>query len=232
MCKDEPRYLRDVLYFYTRRVKPNLNGEIMRDIDMGAAQRLMEKIAQAVPLASKSLSLIKWFLKAVFDVARIEGAYDSGRVNPFAEIKIPKTGKPRKPTRYGTLDTILDMIAALDHTSATVVALAAFSGLRKSEIQGLQWRDIRDGEIHVERAAWRTTKLETTKTDASRDSVPIIVRSDTWLGISRTTATIEKGNHQVDLSPRAGSLVVQTHAAKEALETRIGTQSVQHHARF
>jgi integrase len=162
-------------HVYNRHVKPNLNGEKMRQMDMSVARKLLERIATATKLSSRSLSHIKWFLKAVFDVAKVENAFDSNLVNPFAEVKIPKTGVYSKPSRHATLDEVLDMMAALDDTSATVVALAAFSGLRKEEIQGLQWRDIRDGQIHVERTAWRTTKvIEDTKTEASRDAVPVI----------------------------------------------------------
>ena len=113
--------------------------------------------------------------KSSNDVAGLEGAYDAGLLNPFQDVKIPKAGKHSQPTRYASLDDVLNMLAVLDDTSATVVALAAFSGLRKSEIQGLKWGDIHDGQINVMRTAWRTTKIiEDTKTDASRDAVPII----------------------------------------------------------
>jgi integrase len=179
--QSEPGRLKDSTVFgyrhlYNRHVKPNLNGEVMRDFKLPTAQKLMDKIAAAVPLSSKSLSHIKWFLKAVFDVARTEEAYDPGAVNPFAEAKIPKTRKEQQqPTRYATLDNILDMIDALEEPAATVVSVAAFSGLRKSEIQGLRWEDLKNGELHVRRTAWRTTKIEeSTKTAASKSSVPVI----------------------------------------------------------
>ncbi len=80
----------------------------------------------------------------------------------------------REPTRYATLDAVLDMIDVLPDTAATVVAVAAFAGLRKSEIQGLQWEDLRDGELHITRSAWRTTTLEDTKTAASNAPVPVL----------------------------------------------------------
>jgi integrase len=67
------------------------------------------------------------------------------------------------------------MIDVLDEPAATVVALAAFSGLRKSEIQGLRWEDLKGNELHVQRTAWRPTHVvEQTKTEASRGAVPII----------------------------------------------------------
>jgi integrase len=52
--------------------------------------------------------------------------------------------------------------------------VAAFAGLRKSEIQGLKWEDLKGSELHISRAAWRTTTLEETKTAASAQPVPVI----------------------------------------------------------
>ena len=67
------------------------------------------------------------------------------------------------------------MIDALDEPAATAVAVAAFSGLRKSELQGLKWEDLKGNELHVRRIAWRTTTVsETTKTEASQAPVPVI----------------------------------------------------------
>jgi integrase len=67
------------------------------------------------------------------------------------------------------------MIDILDEPAATVIALAAFSGLRKSEIQGLRWDDLRGDELYVQRTAWRPTHVvEQTKTEASRGAVPVI----------------------------------------------------------
>lgn len=171
----KPSTLFGYRHIFKRHVKPNLNGERMNDIRIPQAQKLFDKIAAAVPLSSRSLSHIKWFLKAVFDFARKEEAYDSGSVNPFAEVSLPRIRKETStPTRYATLDNVLDMIDALGEPAATVVAVAAFSGLRKSEIQGLRWEDLKGNELFVQRSAWRTTQIQSTKTAASRAGVPII----------------------------------------------------------
>jgi integrase len=172
--KLKPSTLFGYRHLYDRHTKPQLSGESMKDFTLPVAQRFVDKIAAATPLASTSLRHIKWFLKAVVDFARMNGGYDPTLLNPFEEVKIPKTTKTKQPTRYVTLDTVLDMIDALDEPAATVVAVAAFSGLRKSEIQGLRWEDLKDGELHVQRSAWRTTATHEVKTEASRGAVPII----------------------------------------------------------
>ncbi len=172
--KLKPSTLFGYRHLYDRHVKPRLNGESMKDFTLPVAQRFLEKIAAATPLASTSLRHIKWFLKAVFDVARLNGAYDPTILNPFEEVHIPKASKQKQPTRYAGLDTVLDILDVLPDTAATVVAVAAFAGLRKSEIQGLRWDDLKDGELHVQRSAWRTTTVQEVKTEASRGAVPVI----------------------------------------------------------
>jgi integrase len=163
---------------WTRHIKPRLNGERMGDIKFRAAQKFLDdlaaaRVSQGKPLSASSLGHIKWFMVSVFDRAKKDGAYAEEWANPFRECDVPK-GVPKQATRHATLDQVLDMIAVLPDTAATVVAVAAFAGLRKSEIQGLKWEDLDGDELRISRAAWRTTKVEDTKTLASAASVPVI----------------------------------------------------------
>ena len=118
---------------------------------------------------------LKWLGVAIFKYAAQKGAFNSESKNPFSEVSIPRTLHISKPARYATLDDVVAMINALDEPCATVIALAAFSGLRKSEIQGLRWEDLKGNNLHVQRSAWRPTQIvEETKTQASRAPVPVI----------------------------------------------------------
>jgi integrase len=118
--------------------------------------------------------------------------------NPFAEVPLPKSRRPKHDARYATLEDVLDMLKACDKigvaactrinktnprasvsvsqakTAMRVIALAAFSGLRKSEIQGLRWEHLQDGQIEVRQIAWRPTIIEATKTSASAGSVHVL----------------------------------------------------------
>ena len=159
-------------------VKPRTNGSRMCDFILPSAQKFLDGIASEKTLSTSSFQKIKWFMVAVFDAARIAGAYDHNSLNPFSDVKLPKNRRPKQPGRYATLENVTDMLAVLssvDEVASRVVAMAAFSGLRKSEIQGLRWDDLKDGEIHVKRTAWRTTTIEQgTKTEASQGAVPIL----------------------------------------------------------
>ena len=118
---------------------------------------------------------LKWFPVSVFNYAAQQGAFDPDAKNPFSEVAIPKTKYQAVATRHATLDHVLAMIRALDEPAATVVATAAFTGLRKSELQGLRWEDLANSQLNVSRTAWRTTTVSnTTKTKPSEAAVPII----------------------------------------------------------
>jgi integrase len=161
---------------WTRHLKPRFEGMRMRDFNSRTAQQVLNQIAHDRPeLSSQTMRHLKWFPVSVFKLAVLEGAFNPDAKNPFSDTDIPKTPQHQsEPTRHATLDVVVSMINGLDEPAATVVALAAFSGLRKSEIQGLRWEDLDDNQLYVRRAAWRTTTIDATKTKASAAPVPII----------------------------------------------------------
>lgn len=162
--------------FYVRRMKTLIGDCRMCDVKLPIAQQMLDDIApKNCHVSAGELKHIKWLGKAIFKYAAQKGAFNPENKNPFADVSIPKTQYISKPVRYATLDNVVAMINALEEPSATVVAVAAFSGLRKSEIQGLRWEDLKGDELHVQRSAWRPTHvIEETKTRASRAPVPVI----------------------------------------------------------
>jgi integrase len=162
--------------FYKRHLKPEFEGCRMCDMKLPVAQRILDKIAKSNPKVSAGLlKHLKWLGVAIFDYAAQHDAFNPESKNPFSNVTIPRTQHISKPARYATLDDVVAMISALDEPAATIVALAAFSGLRKSEIQGLRWEDLKGDELYVQRSAWRPTHVvEETKTAASKAPVPVI----------------------------------------------------------
>jgi integrase len=71
--------------------------------------------------------------------------------------------------------------------AATVLATAAFTGLRKSELQGLQWEDFSGDELRVSRAIWNG-KVNEPKTRKSKAAIPVIPRLRTILERHRETS--------------------------------------------
>jgi len=179
-----PSTLAGYRHIYERHLKTRLDGKRLCDFDLSVAQNLLERIVKETPSlrSSNNVKNLKWFLVSVFNLAAVEKSFDSNRVNPFFRVDIGDVWKPvqreRRPgsARYATLAEVFKMIEALDGPASTAVAMAAFTGLRKSELQALKWEDLKDGQLHVRRTAWRTTDVREgqTKTAASAAPVPMI----------------------------------------------------------
>jgi hypothetical protein len=66
------------------------------------------------------------------------------------------------------------MLKLLPDPARTIVAVAAFVGLSRSEIRGLEWPDHTGDRISVVRSVWESVVSET-KTRARKAPVPVIV---------------------------------------------------------
>ena len=110
-------------------------------------------------------------MSAFFKLAKQQGYY-SGE-NPVRDTAIsPRAAEPQETYAYD-LDEIQSILALLPETAATVFAVAAFAGLRRSELQGLVWENYQDGVIRVTRAVWEG-QINEPKTKRSRGAVPVI----------------------------------------------------------
>ena len=100
------------------------------------------------------------------------------------DVAIPK-GATCKGTHAYAPEEIVTMMEVLPEPARTVVAAAAFTGLRRSELRGLQWGDIDGNQIYVRRTVWNTIVEHLTKTDASRAPVPLVPMLRKWLEAHR-----------------------------------------------
>jgi len=68
------------------------------------------------------------------------------------------------------------MLGVLPEPARTAVLVAAFTGLRRSEIRGLRWEDLAGDELRISRSAWGTWVSDEgeTKTDSSAAPVPVV----------------------------------------------------------
>lgn len=144
----------------------------MRDFHTKDAQHFFDAIAERTPeLSHQTLMHVKAFLSAVFTYARQEDVLRGA--NPMQGVKAE--GRRYKPARSAyTLEDIHAMLGRLEEPARTIVALAAFTGLRKSEIRGLRWEDYAGDEIRVVRSVWRTHVGPTKNEESSENPVPVI----------------------------------------------------------
>jgi len=151
---------------YVNHLRDRVGMIRLRDFNTRHAQDLLD----GIPLSHQSLLRIKTAMSAVFTYARQRDVIRTA--NPIQGVKAE--GKHSTPERYAySLDEIRHMITTLDEPARSVVAVAAFTGLREGEIRGLRWVDFVGGELHVRRSIWRTHVGET-KTGGSDGAVPVI----------------------------------------------------------
>ena len=83
------------------------------------------------------------------------------------DVSLPKS-RVAKDTYAYSLEEVTAMLIRLPLRSAAVIAVAAFTGLRKGEIAALKWDNYRDGLLYVEQSKWRV-HLDDPKTNKSNE---------------------------------------------------------------
>ena len=143
----------------------------LQEVTAGDVQLFFESLSQK--LSHQSHLRVKAFLAGVFTRAIVLGALAGA--NPVNNIKvggIRETGF--KPYAY-SLSEIRDMVRnpKLSEEAKAICAMAAFTGLRESELRGLQWGDYDGKTITVNRKVWGR-HVGDPKTAESRGAVPVI----------------------------------------------------------
>jgi integrase len=133
-------------------------------------QKWLDQIAKA-DLSRNSLKRIKSMISGVFTVAKRLGYFDG--VNPAQGTSVNPHAREAEETYAYSLEEINSMLTIFPETASTAFAVAAFAGLRRGEIEGLEWPDYHDGALWVSRSIWNGRELPT-KTKKSKAPVPVI----------------------------------------------------------
>jgi integrase len=157
------RFYRDTIQ---RHIMPIIGQLRLRDVQTVHIQRLLD----ATALSHGSLLRIKSAASAVFSHAKRLGFING--TNPAQGARAEGRRSDFEGHAYSLAD-LQYFLETLDEPARTVVGAAAFSGLRESEIRGLQWPDYTGTELFVRRAVWRTA-VDQTKTQESKSVVPVI----------------------------------------------------------
>ncbi|MGB2890284.1 MAG: site-specific integrase, partial [Candidatus Acidiferrales bacterium] len=162
-----PSTVKDYAYIFEDHLRRRLGEISLRDFRTVIGQRLMASING---VGHKRLLRIKSFLSGVFTHAKREGILDGE--NPMRGVSVQ--GRPTRPKMpVYEISEIEEMLTALPEPAHTVVAVAAFTGLRVSELRGLRWEDFDGESLHVRRSVWRR-HVGATKTPESEASVPVL----------------------------------------------------------
>jgi integrase len=129
-----------------------------------AVNRFAEHFGPTALDEVERLSARSWALGVPRNLSKIvatmyEDARNIGVVetNPFSNLRLPKTEKTEEvhpPTleEYRTLLRSCVLLGGYGAEFRALIQFTAWTGLRVSEVQGLQWRDIDGDLIHVRRA--------------------------------------------------------------------------------
>jgi integrase len=148
-------------------VKNRIGKLTLRDFRTVHGQRLIQSIDG---IGHNSLLRIKSFLSGVFTFAKQEGILDG--VNPVQGIRVKgRASKPQMPVY--SVSEISDVLPKLSEPARTIWIVAAFSGLRVSELRGLRWGDFDGESLRVSRSVWRT-HVNAPKTAESEAAVPVL----------------------------------------------------------
>ena len=171
---------------YEKHVKSLLGDIRLRDFRTVHGQKLLRMIPPpSVGTGSGRTTLLraKAFLSSAFKHARREGFLDSA--NPMQDVSVP--GRPAKfkgkTYTIHEIERISEAIAKVDDlpeeqktprlTAFVAISVAAFAGLRMSELRGLRWSDYDGESLRVSRSVWRT-HVGVPKTLASEGKVPVL----------------------------------------------------------
>jgi len=167
-------------------LKDQCKSSWMREVETHDVQKWLEEIAKKprqrgdleYTLSKNTMAHIKHLVSGVFGYAARQGFFN--RANPVELAEIPAFAPREKEGGAYSLEEIYLMLRILPEPAATVVATAAYTGLRLGELQGLTWEDYTPpsndtqvGMIEVRRSVWRG-KVGEPKTEKSRVPVPVI----------------------------------------------------------
>jgi len=160
------------LTIYTRHIKPlTISDRKLWTFTTVEVRQLLGEVASARDLTKMTLRHIKAFLSGVFRQA-IEMGFFAG-ANPVHESSLPWKGRPSADTHAYSLEEIRSILPKLPLQARAVFAIAAFAGLRRSEIQGLERGDYDGERLQVRRSVVQGHE-DAPKSRASRSWVPVI----------------------------------------------------------
>jgi integrase len=137
---------------WENHIKPYMGKLTLRSFRTKDAKHVLDSAAKA-GLGRSSLGHIKAFMRGVFMQALGDGILDG--INPVQNARMPKTAK-REPRHAYKFSEVMAMLAVLPEPAWTVVLTAAFSGLSKGELRGLEWADFTGKILTVNRVVWNS----------------------------------------------------------------------------
>src|SRR6266852_2658982 len=155
---------------WENHLKPRMGKLTLRSFRTVHGEQMLAKIAEQSALGRSSLRHCKAFLSGAFKQAKRLGILEG--LNPIQDVSIPQAPEPEETYAYDPGE-IKAMLAVLREPAWTVVLAAALTGLRKSELRGLEWENFDGKELSVKHSVWNSTVNEP-KTNRSKAPIPVV----------------------------------------------------------
>jgi integrase len=171
---------RGYLQMWDNYLKERCGKHWLRETKTCDIQVWLETIAREAGISKTTLRHIKHFLSGLFRYAAQQDYWDAGRANPVHLAAIPASAPKGCEGQAYTFEEVQQMLNVLLEPAATVVTVAAFTGLRLGELKGLVWEAYTPapdkeslGLLYVTRSIWRNV-VGDPKTEKSKAPVPVI----------------------------------------------------------
>ena len=127
----------------------SLGPRPLQEITREDLQALLD--AKAATLSRSVVDHLRWYLRAIYELAISEGAAVR---NPALSLYTPKC-KPGRERRELAAADIPRMFGVLELRERLIVKLAIFEGMRPGEILGLQWQNCGEESFNVRQRVYR-----------------------------------------------------------------------------
>jgi integrase len=149
-------------------VRPAFGALMLRDVGTLVIQRYFAEMAKS-PLSHESLDKIRDVLSSVMNSAVRYGLLIK---NPVEGVRLPPRKRGNRVKPFIDEETLDRIVTKIREPYATMVYVAAYTGLRPSELIGLKWGDIGEDFITIDerycRGDWSAPK-----STASNASIPV-----------------------------------------------------------
>jgi integrase len=182
--KRKPSTVRGYQQMWARYIKPRCADLVMHSAETRSFQGLLDEIEREEQLSPQTMAHLKHLLGGIFGFAIKQGYLPKGTINPVASTETAII--PEFDGRAYSLEEIALMLSVLSEPALTVVATAAFTGLRSGEIRGLTWDSYSPGVgdsfgvIRVLHSVWRG-RVGEPKNKRSKAPVPLIPQLEALL---------------------------------------------------
>jgi integrase len=155
-----------------RAFGPYLAGDF-GDYKVVNCQRVLREICAANPhLNRTTVRHLKHLFSGIWTCALRAGVIEYE--NPWRHAAAPTAPDAKETVAYSP-EEIKTMVKVLPAPHDLIVLFFAYTGVRKSEARGVQWRDFdaTTSTLSIERVIWQKV-VKTTKNKSSKNTIPVV----------------------------------------------------------